>query len=705
MRHPLDSVFRPRSVAVVGASRRPDSIGASIVRNLFRAGYAGMVFPVNPHASVIHSVKVWPTVSSIPDPVDLAIIAVPKGVVQEAMEDCAAKGVSAAVVVTAGFRETGAAGQAAEERLRDFCRAHDIRLVGPNCMGVMNAEPEWRLDATFAPVGAEFGSLGFASQSGAMGIAILNACRRLGIGFTQFVSMGNKADVSGNDLLEYWENEERTKVIGFYLESIGNAEKFKTIVRRVTRKKPILMVKSGRTATGARAATSHTGAMAAGEVATSALLDQTGVLRCDTLEELFDLAAALTSAPLPSGRRVAIVSNAGGPAIMAADAAEASGLEVPPLSAATQAVLRSFLPAEASTQNPVDMIASASSPSYVRTLDAVLQDPSIDAVIVTSVPPVLFDPTDLMVRITEVTRGSQKTVLSVFMAPEDFYETVHRIEGHPPVYRFPESAVRALASMCRYSDWKRRPVETVEALADVDDARVARTLASSDGWVQPDDVREILEAYRLPVAPQRMASSDAEAAAAARALGFPCVLKAAGRRIVHKSDIGGVVLGLRDEAAVRTAARDIRARIEAAGRGADLEGFVVQRELPPGREVIIGSFRDPRVGPIIGFGLGGRFVEVLRDVAFRLLPLSRGEARELVGAIRGAKILDGLRGEPPVDRAALEDVLLRVGQLVIRHPFIAELDLNPVIAQPSGTPTAIADARIRVAQPATPPVD
>jgi acyl-CoA synthetase (NDP forming) len=445
--------------------------------------------------------------------------------------------------------------------------------------------------------------------------------------------------------------------------------------------------------------------MAAGEVATSALLDQTGILRCDTLEELFDLAVALTRAPLPAGRRVGIVSNAGGPAIMAADAAEALGLEIPPLSAATQATLRSFLPPEASTQNPVDMIASASSPSYVRALDAVLQDPSIDAVIVTSVPPVLFDPTELMSRITEVTRRSHKTVLSVFMAPEEFYENVHRIDCHPPVYRFPESAARALGSMCRYSDWKRRPAEPPLALLDVDDTDVARTIAAADGWLAPDAVRRVFAAYRLPIVPERSAASSAEAASAARAIGFPCVLKASGRRLVHKSDVGGVVLGLRDEAAVAAAARQIRSRLEGAGRLADLEGFVVQRELPPGREVFVGSFRDPRVGPIVGFGLGGRYVEALRDVSFRLLPLSRPEARELISSIRGAKILEGFRGEPPVDREALEDIVLRIGQLVIRHPGIAELDLNPVIAYGKGVPTTIADGRIRVAPPTAPPTE
>jgi acetyltransferase len=348
------------------------------------------------------------------------------------------------------------------------------------------------------------------------------------------------------------------------------------------------------------------------------------------------------------------------------------------------------------------MIASASSPSYVESLRAVLEDPAIDAAIVTSVPPVLFDPTELMVRITGVTSRSGKTVLSVFMAPEEFYDSVHRIEGHPPLYRFPESAARALGAMCRYFEWKRRPAGPPIDLADVDDDAVRRVLAAADGWLDPDSVRAVLEAYRLPLVAQRRVRSDAETGPAARAVGFPCVLKASGAGLVHKTEVGGVVLGLRDEAAVASAARDIRARLEALGRAPELEGFVVQRQAPAGREVLVGAFRDPRVGPIIGFGLGGKYVEALRDVVFRLLPVSRQEARELMGAIRGAKILEGLRGEPPVDRAALEDIVLRAAQLVTRHPAILEMDLNPVIAQPSGLPTTVVDARIRAGAPAAP---
>jgi acetyltransferase len=387
---------------------------------------------------------------------------------------------------------------------------------------------------------------------------------------------------------------------------------------------------------------------------------------------------------------------------MAADAAEALGLEIPQLEPETQAALRAFLPPEASTQNPVDMIASASSPNYLRTLEIVLESPSVDAVILVSVPPVLFDPTDLMVGVTEIARKSSKPVLTVFMAPEAFYETVHDIAGHPPLYRFPESAVRALWRMCRQAEWMRRPVEEPATFDDVDDARVREVLDRDAEWLDPEDVRVVLDAYRIPVAAQRLVSGEAEVGSAARAVGFPCVLKAFGQAIVHKSDIGGVLLDLEDEASAVAAARAIRKRAGEAGRAGDLEGFLVQRQLAEGREVLVGAFRDPQIGPVVGFGMGGRYVEALRDVAFRIVPLTPGEARDLVRAIRGARILAGMRGEPPVDHAALEQILLRVGQLMTRHPRIAELDLNPVIAQPEGAPTLVADARIRLGGPSGP---
>jgi acetyl coenzyme A synthetase (ADP forming)-like protein len=696
MSHSLDAIFRPQSVAVVGASRRKGSMGSAIVENLFRGEFTGAIYPVNPSARVIHSIKAYPTVSSIPDVVDLAVLVVPKELVQAAAEDCAKKGVKGIVVITAGFRETGPEGREREDKLREFCRAHGMRIVGPNCMGVLNAEPEFRLDATFAPSGADFGGVAFASQSGAMGVAILNACRRLGLGLTQFVSMGNKADVSGNDLLEYWEDDPRTKVIAFYLESIGNPERFQTICRRVAKKKPVLIVKSGRSAAGARAASSHTGALAAGETGVAALFEQTGVVRVETLEELFDAATALTRAPLPKGRRLAIVSNAGGPAIMATDAAESNGLELATLSPATEAALRAFLPPEASTRNPVDMIASATPENYEKTLRAVLADDGADAVVLISVPPVAFDSMELMRRVTAAAKDSTKPVYVVAMAPEDFYEEVHAIDGHPPIFRFPENALRALRDAARYSEWRARPLPEPASFTDVDDAKVAALLGARQGWLDPETAFAVLAAYRIPCAAYRAVARPEEVVAAAKAVGYPCVLKASGEKLTHKSDVGAVVLNLKSESEVAAALDAMRSRLAGAGVLEAVDRYTVQKQAASGREVLVGGARDPKLGPLVAFGLGGKYVEALHDVVFRAAPLARVDAEAMVAGLRGAKLLTGVRGDPPVDKAALVDLLCRVGRLMARHPRIAELDLNPVIAQPVGTPTLAVDARIRV---------
>jgi acetate---CoA ligase (ADP-forming) len=455
----LDAIFSPRSVAVIGASRRRDSIGFSLLHNLVACEFNGALFPVNPAAQAIHSLKCYPNVAAIPDPVDLAVIVVPKKLVPGAVEECLAKGVRGLVVITAGFSETGEEGARHERALREKVRAAGVRMIGPNCMGVINTDAAVSLNATFAPTPARPGSIGFVSQSGALGVAILNVAQDLGIGLTQFVSMGNKADVSGNDLLEHWEDDPATGVICMYLESFGNPRRFTEIAKRVSRKKPILVVKSGRTAEGARAASSHTGAIAGTDVTVSAFLDQCGVLRANTIEELFDIARALARSPLPEGGRVGIVTNAGGPAIMATDACVNLGLRMAELSAATGSALRSFLPAEASVANPVDMIASAAAESYSRSVAAVLDDPGVDMAMVINVTPLLSNPIDVLEAVGEVARSRSKPVLAVMMATDEFYEAAKAKPDLPPVYRFPESAARALFMLARYGAWRRRPEE------------------------------------------------------------------------------------------------------------------------------------------------------------------------------------------------------------------------------------------------------
>jgi acetyl coenzyme A synthetase (ADP forming)-like protein len=704
-REGLRPIFSPESVAVIGASRERDSIGFAIVHNLVSAELAGALYPVNPHAGSIHSLKCYPSVLDVPDPVDLAIVSVPKKLVRKVVEECLEKGVQGLVVITAGFSETGEEGAALEREIRDLVREHRVRMIGPNCMGVINTDPEVRLNATFAPVPARPGSIGFVSQSGALGVAILNVAQELGVGLTQFVSMGNKADVSGNDLLEYWEEDERTRVIAMYLESFGNPRHFTEIAKRVGRKKPILVVKSGRTSEGARAASSHTGAIAGADVTVSAFLDQCGVVRANTIEELFDLAVALDRCPLAKGNRVAIVTNAGGPAIMATDACVNMGLRMAELSDATQETLRSFLPPAASVANPVDMIASATPTQYARSLETVLADPGVDLAMVINVTPLMSDPRDVLREVAAVASGGDVPVLAVMMASEDFYEEIKGREDLPPVYRFPEPAARVLAQLVRYGAWRQRPADEAPPELPVDDEAVAEILAAQDpdeaeGYLPPDKAFRVLELYGIPVVPWKYAEGDSAEAAAERAvelaaeLSYPLVVKAHGPAIIHKSDLGAVAVGLEDEAALSRTLEEMAGSLDEAGVA--VEGFLVQEMATEGHEVIFGISTDPRFGPLLMFGLGGRYVEVFRDVRFGVTPLTPHEAEEMVRGIRGVKLLEGVRGDEAADFGVLTDVLQRLAQLATRHPSLKELDINPFFAAPDASTAVAADVRIRV---------
>ncbi len=693
MERPLDPIFSPRSIAVIGASRRRDSIGFALLHNLIADQFSGAIYPVNPHASSVHSLKCYPSVAAIPDPIDLAVILVPRDKVPAALDDCLAHGVRGLVVITAGFSETGPEGAAREKELRERVRAAGVRMIGPNCMGVINTDTAVSLNATFAPTPARRGSIGFVSQSGALGVAILNVAQDLGIGLTQFVSMGNKADVSGNDLLVHWEDDPETRVIAMYLESFGNPRRFTEIAKRVSRKKPILVVKSGRTAEGARAASSHTGAIAGTDVTVSAFLDQCGVLRANTIEELFDVARALDRCPLPQGFRVGIVTNAGGPAIMATDACVNLGLQISELSDATRAGLRAFLPPEASVANPVDMIASATAESYRRTLAAVLDDPSVDMALVINVTPLLSNPIDILEAVGAVARERTKPVLAVMMATDEFYEAIKETTHLPPVYRFPESAARALFLLARYAAWVRRPAETAVPAFAVEDAAVARLLDTvADGYLDPADAFRVLDLYGIPLARWRQVPTREEALAAAGEIGYPVVLKAVAPDLVHKSEAGAVQVDLRNAAELAQALDRMTASVAAAGHAVD--GWLVQEMARGGHEVIFGITTDPRFGPLLMFGLGGKYVEVFQDVRFGVPPLERGEALDMIRAIRGFKLLEGVRGEPGADLDLLADVLLRLAQLAQRHPRIQELDINPFLA--AADHARALDVRIRV---------
>ena len=698
----LDCLFRPRSIAVVGASRKRGTLGAEIFHNLMVNGFTGAVYPVNPGAPVVQSVRAYKTVSEIPDPVDLALLVVPRDLVLDAVDDCAQKGVKGIVVISAGFGETGPAGRAMQAELLRRVRAAGMRLIGPNCLGLLNTEPGVSMDATFAPTWPPHGPVSLSSQSGALGVAILDYARDLGIGIAQFASIGNKADVSGNDLLEYWEDDPATRVVLMYMESFGNPSRFMQIAKRVSKKKPIVVVKSGRTEAGARAASSHTGALAGLDVAVDALLGQAGVVRTDTIEELFDMAILLANQPVPAGSRVAILTNAGGPGIMASDACESRGLELPRLAAETERALEAFLPAEASVKNPVDMIASASASSYERGLRLLLADENVDAVIVLFVPPVVTEAMAVAEAIRTGAAGASKPVVTCFMGTHGVPVALSSLrEGKFPSYAFPEAAAMALSRAVAYGRWLARPEGRVLSTDDVDASR-GRLIVEGDGatrgvqWLGPVEVRELLAAYGIRMARSLVAASAEEAGRIAAEIAGPVAVKLLSDTITHKTDVGGVILDVVGAEAAAQAFRTIAASLAEKGLAAEMAGVVVQEMIPRGVETFVGVTQDPKFGPLIGFGTGGVNVELWRDVVFRVHPITDVDAREMIGQIRGSKLLDGFRGAAPADRDALADVLLRVSRMVGDLPEILEMDVNPLLALAPGRGAIAVDARIRV---------
>jgi acetyl coenzyme A synthetase (ADP forming)-like protein len=703
----LRPFFRPRSVAVVGASRDPSSIGYRLLDALVTNHFQGPVYPVNPKASVIGGIRAYPTVRDLPEPVDLAVIAVPREAVPTVVDDCAARGVRAIVVITAGFAEVGDEGRALQQQLADKVRGYGMRMVGPNCMGLLNTDPNVQLNATFAPVFPPQGRVALSSQSGALGLAILELTRRRRLGLSTFVSVGNKADVSTNDLLQYWEEDEATGVILLYLESFGNPRRFARIARRVSRSKPIVAMKAGRTPAGKRAAGSHTAALASNDVAVDALFRQTGVIRAETLEEMFDIAATLGSQPLPRGRRVAVITNAGGPGILCVDACEAGGLVLPELANGTTARLRAILPPTASVANPVDMIASAGPDHYRRTVETILTADEVDSLIVIYLPldktttgPVL-DAIREGITAGRAAGGAGKPVLACVMTEDGINVPLELASEKIPSYAFPESAARVLGKVASYAEWRSRPLGMIPDFDDLHPAK-ARELCRKAlhergaGWLTTEETRAILTTMGLPVAPGGLAHTADEAEQLAQALGFPVAVKLASHRLVHKTEIGGVHLNLVNEAAVRQAYDKIRDRLLKENNLAAMEGVLVQPMFSVGVEVMAGVTQDPLFGPLIAFGLGGIHVEILGDVQFRVTPLTDRDAEEIVREIRGYRLLEGYRGHSPADVAAIQDVLLRVSRLVEEIPEIKELDLNPIFALPPGEGCRIVDARIRV---------
>ena len=685
----LRPIFEPRRVAVVGAGHR-GGIGAAVFGNL-RARFTGEVIPINPRAEACDGVTAYARLEDVPGPIDLAVVVVPAARVPAVVDSAIAAKVGGLVVISAGFAESGADGRAAQDRLLERVRDAGIRMIGPNCLGILNTDPAVGLDATFSPVFPPDGTVAMCTQSGALGLAILDCARQLGLGISSFASIGNKADVSSNDLLQYWAGDPRTRLILLYLESFGNPRAFTRIARRISRDKPIVAIKAGRSRAGQRAASSHTGALASSDVIVNGLFEQAGIIRVDTLEEMFDVAALMSRQGVPDGRRLGILTNAGGAAILAADAAESAGLSVPVLHESTIAALSAALPPAASSGNPVDMLASATAADYDRSLRLMLADPGIDSVVAIYVPPMVTTPAEVATVIAAAANGApDKPVAAVFMQAAGMPAEL----GTVPAFRYPESAARALARAAGYGAWRRRPQSTVAPmrLADTGRTVIDRAMATGGGWLSAADVAAVLGAAGIAVVRSAPAPDLPAAVAAAGAIGYPVALKAVGATILHKSDVGGVRLDLRDGDAVAEAATAMQKSL-----GSRLAGYLVQPMVAPGVELLVGTVEDPSFGPVVLCSLGGTLVELLEAPSVRLAPLSNEDVEELIGAMPGSAILRGYRGAPPADREAIADLLRRVSALVTRCPEILEMDLNPVRVFSHGL--TVVDARIRVGAP------
>ncbi len=696
----LEALLTPQNIAVFGASRTPGKVGYALIHNLREGGFGGRIIPINPAADEILGLKCYPDLQSAEDRIDLGVVAVPPKHVKGCVEASIHAGAKAVIVITAGFKEVDQEGAAAERDLVNLCKHKGVRLLGPNCLGVINTHH--RLNASFASKTPPCGSISVLSQSGALATAILDwsAHRHLGLG--KLVSVGNKADINEIDLLETFARDEKTNVIVGYLESIASGDDFIRVAEATSTQKPVIILKAGTTAAGTKAASSHTGSLAGADIAYGAAFRRSGVIRADTFEAMFDYATALAMQPLPKGNRVAIITNAGGPGIMAADAVEHAGLQVGVLSDSTATALKSQLPAAASVGNPIDVLGDAPPERYVTALAAAQDDPSIDAIIVILTPQAMTEPAETARALTRQMRG-EKPILACFMGGQDVMPGRDElVAANLPDYPAPERAVAALKAMIDYATWRNRPPRVVTRFP-VNRRRaeriIARHLRSGQTYIGEVKGKEILQAYNFNVPPGRLAMTAREATEIAEQIGYPIAMKIVSPDILHKSDLGGVKLNLDDADAVRDAFDLMMLRLKQKAPQAHLEGVYVEKMCRRGREVIIGMTRDPQFGPMLMFGLGGIFVEVMKDVAFHLAPITQAEALQMLENTRSIHLLRGVRGQSGVDIPSIAAGLQRLSQLVSDFPQIQELGINPYIVGPAGTEPVAADARIALHSP------
>ncbi|HOT91249.1 MAG TPA: acetate--CoA ligase family protein [Anaerolineae bacterium] len=695
----LDTFFSPQSVAVIGASRDVEKLGYAVLHNIKQSGFAGKVYPINPKADEILDLKAYPSVLAVPDPIDLAVIVIPGRFVPAALEECGQKQIPSVVVISAGFREAGREGLEQELELIKIAHKYNIRLIGPNCLGVINTT--MNLNATFAAGMPPSGPIAFMSQSGALGTAVLDMAMAGRIGFSKFVSLGNKADVSEIDLMEAWGDDEHSRVILMYIEGVPNGQKFIETAKKVTRKKPVVAIKSGVTASGSRAVSSHTGSLAGSEAAYKAAFNQAGIIRATSMEALFDYARAFAYQPPLKGDRIAIVTNAGGPGILATDALERDGLQIPRLSQETTEKLLAYLPGAASAANPVDVLGDALADRFEVALQAVLDDPKVDGVIVIVTPQAMTQIEETAHAVGRMAQKASKPILGCFMGESRINAGVDILWKYGvPNYPYPERAADALAAMSAYrKEQERRIFGVVPIDVDKEPVRELFDRVRSEGRVSIGDAEawEVLKAYGFTVPRSRLAATPEEAVEIAEEFGYPVVMKIASPDILHKTDVGGVKVNLRSPGDVRDA---FDLMIYRAGRyvpGARVWGCQVQEMVRGGREVLVGMSRDPQFGPLVAFGLGGIYVEALKDVSFRVAPFSPREADEMIREIRAYRLLEGVRGEAPADHMAMVDALLRISQLVTDFPEIVELDINPLMVFEEGRGAMAIDMRLVLA--------
>lgn len=693
--------MRPRAVAVIGASSKPHTIGSDLMKRLTEFGFKGSIYPVNPKGGEIEGLRAYPSVLDIEGPVDMAVVVVNSKFVLDVVDQCHQKGVKGIVVISAGFKEAGKEGAQMEEALRERVKAYGMRCVGPNCLGVVNTHPDVSMDACFAESLPVRGNIGFVSQSGALGGGILNILQDLGIGFAQFISIGNQADVDAEDAIDYWADQDDVGQILLYMESIKDPVNFRRLASKVTKRKPVLALKAGRSAAGASAASSHTGSLAGSDRAAEALLRQSGVIREYSLKQLFSTAKVFANCPIPKGDRVCIVTNSGGPGIMATDSVIEYGMRMAELSDATKETLRSFLPAAASVKNPVDMIASAPLEHYRRTLETVLADDGVDMVISIYLPFLGLKDTDVAQTIMQIKAAHpEKPVVGVFMTKNEFFSTISEGEVTVPFFMYAEEAVDGLARLNAQRKWMERPVGQTPVF-DVDKTRVQGIFdaVKAEGRTEltTRESLDVLEAYGVRVCRARFAKGEEEAVAAAREVGFPVVMKMTSKSTSHKTDVGGVRVNIGSEEKLRAEYRDLVAKLTERGLADGLEGVIIQEMVKSSRELVCGVAADPQYGPMIMFGTGGVFVEVMKDVGFALAPLTDADAHDLVRSVKAFKLLEGARGTKPADIARVEETLLRLSQLVTDFASVCELDINPLMISDATGEAVAVDGRIKIA--------